>query len=93
MPERVPYEYIAPITTDSRELLILTKLDNVYENKTKNEILDKLINILNKLNQEGAPSLILETKSAKKVCFSMIQLLQQKNVKITHLLIIMLRKP
>ena len=53
MPERVPYEYIAPITTDSRELLILTKLNNVYENKTKNEILDKLINILNKLNQEG----------------------------------------
>lgn len=72
MPERVPYEYIAPITTDSRELLILVKLNNVYEDKTKDEILDKVLEVLNKLNQEGYCVCTFTNIRGKKVCFSMI---------------------
>lgn len=52
-PERMPYEYLVPIATDSDAILALAITHNVYEDKTKDEILDKVLEILNKLNQEG----------------------------------------
>lgn len=52
-PERIPREYLVPVGTDTDEILILAVTHNVYENKTKDEILDKILEILNKLNQEG----------------------------------------
>lgn len=52
-PERMPREYLVPVATDSDEILALAITNSVYNNKTKDEILNSIIDILTKLNQEG----------------------------------------
>lgn len=52
-PERMPREYLVPINTNTDEILALAITHNVYEDKTKDEILNKVLEILDKLNQEG----------------------------------------